>query len=121
VSEVRGEPARERFRAQRDQFIGEGMGCRCVRDRPWYTVAETCELVMALDTSGYTDHARALLDWTHSQREDDGGYWMGLAFPDALHWPPERPLLTAATVLLATDVIEAQSSTSRFFRELAAD
>jgi len=118
---VRGEAARERIRQGRDQFIGEGMGCRCVRDRPWYTVAETCELVMALDACGYTDHARALLHWTRSLRGDDGGYWMGIAFPDDLYWPPERPAWTAATVLLATDVIEAQSPTSRFFRDLAAD
>jgi hypothetical protein len=46
---------------------------------------------------------------------------MGIAFPDNLHWPPERPAWTAATVLLATDVIEGRSSTSHFFRDLSAD
>src|SRR5205085_10867765 len=33
-------------------FVEEGVGCRCVRDQPWYTVAETCELVLALDAVG---------------------------------------------------------------------
>ncbi len=116
---VRHEAARQRFQEGRALFIGEGMGCRCVVERPWYTVAETCELVMALDTCGLTDQARSLFDWTHGLREADGGYWTGITYPDLLKWPPERPTWTAATVLLAADVLDGDSATSSFFRDLA--
>ncbi len=115
---VRGDAARLRFQESRGLFIGEGMGCRCVRERPWYTVAETCELVMALDTCGLTDQARGLFEWTHSLREEDGGYWTGITYPDLLKWPPERPTWTAATVLLAADVLDGGTPTSTFFRDL---
>ncbi len=115
---VRGDAARFRFQEGREMFIGEGMGCRCVQERPWYTVAETCELVMALDTCGLTSQARGLFEWTHSLREEDGGYWTGVTYPDLLRWPPERPTWTAATVLLASDVLDANSPTSSFFRDL---
>ncbi len=117
---IRGDAARLRFQESRGLFIGEGMGCRCVRERPWYTVAETCELVMALDTCGLTDQARGLFEWTHSLRESDGGYWTGVTYPDLLKWPPERPTWTAATVLIAADVLDGTSPTSTFFRGLEA-
>jgi hypothetical protein len=118
---VRGDAARQRIRSRREQFIGEGMGCRCVVDFAWYTVAETCELAMALDTCGYTDQAHAMLHWTRGMRVDDGGYWIGIAYPDGRFFPAERPTWTAATVLLANDVLEGESATSSFFRDLAGD
>ena len=116
---VRGEAALRRFQEGRELFIGEGMGCRCVEERPWYTVAETCELVMALEICGMTRQARGLFEWTHSLREEDGGYWTGITYPDLLRWPPERPTWTAATVLLAADVLDgSRTPTSTFFRSL---
>lgn len=117
---VRGEAARRRLDAGHAQFIHEGRGCRCVNDRDWYTVAETCELVITLDAAHMKDRAHALFDWTQTLRLEDGGYWMGITYPNELCWPPERPSWTAATVILAADVLIGDSATSGFFRELGA-
>jgi len=115
---LRGDAARQRLTSGRGVFLGEGAGCRCVRDRPWYTVAETCELVLALHVAGLSGHARDLYTWAQVLREEDGGYWMGIAYPEELLWPPMRTTWTAATVILAADALEGNSPTSRFFFEL---
>lgn len=115
---LRGAAARARLQAEHARFIGEGVGCRCVADRAWYTVAETCELVMALDASDLTEQAHSLFTWVQRLRCQDGGYWMGISYPNQLRWPPERPSWTAATVLLAADTLDGQSPTSGFFRSL---
>ena len=96
-------------------FIGEGMGCRCVEVRPWYTVAETCRVVIALEISGLTRQARALFEWTHNLRRGDGGYWTGITYPDLLRWPPGAPNLDRGpTVLLAADVGRSDDPDRRF-------
>lgn len=118
---LRGAAARSRLESERARFIGEGVGCRCVADRAWYTVAETCELVMALDACDLVEPAHALFNWVQRLRCDDGGYWMGISYPNQLRWPPERPSWTAATVLLAADTLAGKSPTHRFFRSLAED
>ena len=50
--------ANARLAARWHDFVEEGLGCRCVQEEPWVTVAESCELVMALLAAG--DHARAV-------------------------------------------------------------
>jgi len=116
---LRGEAGRRRLIDGHGEFIDEGTGCRCVRDRAWYTVAETCELVIALALSGLREQAQALFDWTASLRCEDGGYWMGITYPNQLCWPPERPSWTAATVILAAHVLAAEPATSGLFESLA--
>jgi hypothetical protein len=115
---VRGTAARLRLLQDYDQFIDAGRGCRCVRDREWFTVAETCELVIALAAVGMRDRAEELFEWAHSLRAGDGGYWMGITYPNELFWPPERPAWTAATVILAADALAGDSPTSDFFVDL---
>jgi hypothetical protein len=117
---VRGAPARARLAADYHFWVHEGLGCRCVADRPWYTVAETCELAITLDTCGDSERARDLFSWVHARRDDDGGYWTGTVLVDGsgVVWPEERPTWTAATVVLAADVMDGQSKTSTFFRDL---
>jgi len=39
-------------------FLEAGLGCRCVSDEPWVTVAESCELVVSLAAVGRTERAR---------------------------------------------------------------
>src|SRR5690606_31738559 len=39
--------ARERLKARWNEFVEPGLGCRCVADQPWVTVAESCELTLA--------------------------------------------------------------------------
>jgi hypothetical protein len=114
---VRGEAARRRISDGEETYL-DGPGCRCVIDRPWYTVAETCELVLALDACGLGDRARELFEWVHTLRGEDGGYWTGIPHPDGLLWPVARPSWTAATVILAADALSGESPTSSFFRDL---
>ena len=40
---VLGDAGRARLDERRDTFLMDGRGVRCVSDRPWVTVAETCE------------------------------------------------------------------------------
>jgi hypothetical protein len=100
-------------------FVESDVGCRCVRDQPWYTVAETCELVLALDALGQRDHAQRMLAFTRSQRTDNGAYWTGATHPEGIIFPEgEQTTWTAAAVILAHDAVLAESTTSSFFREL---
>ena len=40
------------------KFVLDGVGVRCVSDRPWVTSAETAECVIALDALGMTARCR---------------------------------------------------------------
>ena len=103
-------------------FMEEGVGCRCVKDHPWFTVAETCELVLALDATGLRSRAREVFSWMAQLRHPDGGYWTGATHPEREIYPDgEQTAWTAATVLLAADTLGAGSPTSSFFRDLAGE
>jgi hypothetical protein len=121
---VRGAAARARLLdgALHESFVEEGVGCRCVQDKPWYTVAESCELVLALDAAGLTQRARDLLSWTRRLRTDEGAYFTGATHPEGEVFPEgERTTWTAAAVLIAHDAVQQRSSTSDFFRSLAGE
>ncbi len=113
---VRGEAAAARLAARWDDFVVPGLGVRCVADRPWVTVAETCELVLALDAVGRTGEARSMFGWLACLRDQDGHYWTGVTFPEAVLWPEERPTWTSAAVLLAADALDGRSPTSGLFK-----
>ena len=49
---LRGPAAAARIERGWSYFMRQGRGARCVSDRPWFTPAETCELVLALDVIG---------------------------------------------------------------------
>ena len=98
--------ARTRLSARWDEFVVDGLGVRCVNDRPWVTSAETAELVIACANCGMSDEARTLFSWIQYQRADDGSYWTGATFPDGRHFPNERSTWSAAAMLLADNVIE---------------
>lgn len=108
--------------AQSATFLEDGVGCRCVKDRPWYTVAESCELALALDSVGLSGRARQILLWMRDQRLENGSYWTGTTHPDRIRWPEtEQTTWTAATVLLAHDALAGVTMTRSFFRDLAGD
>ncbi len=111
-----GEQARARIAGRWDEFVVDGLGIRCVDDRPWVTGAETCEFVMALDAMG--DRQRALTQFAAMQhlREKDGSYWTGLVFADGKRWPVERTTWTAAAVILAADALSSTTGGSGIFR-----
>jgi len=101
------------------RFLTEGVGCRCERERPWYTTAETCELVLALDACGLHARARQVFDWVRHLRSPEGGYYTGRTHPENIIWPvEEQTLYTAATVLLAADALTGTSATSGLFRSM---
>jgi hypothetical protein len=114
---VLGEAGRERLDARRDTFFYDGKGVRCVSDRPWITVAETCECALAHLAVGDRRTAEELFGWAQQFRHDeDGRYWTGTVFPDEARFPGgERSTYTAASVVLAADALAGQSSASALF------
>ena len=107
--------ARARLATRWNEFVEPGLGCRCVSDEPWATVAESCELVMALLAAG--DHARAVevYSWLHQWRARDGSYWTGYQWVEDLLWPDEKPTWTAGAILLAADALTEHTAASGLF------
>ena len=102
---VRGKDARRRLDARWHEFVEPGLGCRCVNDEPWVTMAETCELIMACIGSGRRADADRLFTDLQRFQLEDGSWWTGYVFTDDVHWPDERPAWTAAAILLAADAL----------------
>jgi hypothetical protein len=113
---MRGDRALERLAGRWPEFVVDRLGVRCVSDRPWVTVAESCELVISLDAIGRRAEARELLSWVTHLRDPDGHYWTGITFPEAAVWPEERPTWTSAAVLLAADALGGRSRTAGLFK-----
>jgi hypothetical protein len=120
---LRGERGRRRLLdpSAAEVFVAEGVGLRCVSDEPWYTVAETCEFVLALAACGLTERAWQVFSWMRPFRHDSGAYWTGKTHPEGVFWPEEFNAWTAATVVLAADALADDSPTSAFFATLAGD
>ena len=86
------------------KFIVDGMGCKCVEEEPWVTVAESSELVLALVKIGLREEALKIFNSLHQWRDtQDGLYWTGYVYKDKKFWPVEKPTWTAGAVLLAAD------------------
>ena len=85
----------------------DGRGRPLRADRPWVTVAETCECVLAHLAVGERQTAEMLFGWAQQFRhDDDGRYWTGTVFPDEARFPGgERSTYTAAAVVLAADAL----------------
>ena len=115
---VQGEAARSRIAGKWDLFVEQGRGCRCVSDEPWVTVAETCELTLALIAMGQPVRAMELFSWVHQYRDDSGAYWMGYQMVEEIHWPQEMPAWTAGAVLLAADALCQATEGARLFVEV---
>ncbi|HEX6487784.1 MAG TPA: prenyltransferase [Candidatus Dormibacteraeota bacterium] len=118
---LRGDEAAARISDRWDEFVIDGVGVRCMADRPWVTVAETCELVLALDAAGLRDEALEVFGWITQLRAPDGAYWEGIVLPDRVEWPGRRPPWTAAAVLIANDALAGETPTSALFRTAALD
>jgi hypothetical protein len=113
---IGGSEGRSRLADRYDTFVMEGKGVRCVSDRPWVTVAETCECALAHLAVGRRDTAEAMFSWAQQFRHDDDRYWTGTVFPDEARFPGgERSTYTAASVVLAADAIANGSPASALF------
>lgn len=98
---IGGREAEEHISGQWQDFIIDNWGCKCVSSAPWVTVAETCELIMALSKIGEGDKARLLLDWILKLQDSDGGFKTGIKIPEQLIWPEEKYTWTSAAVIMA--------------------
>lgn len=105
--------ARVRLHERWNTFVVDGMGCRCVSDEPWVTVAESAELTMALLAAGERAKAARVFSWLHQWRDHDGSYWTGYQWVDDLLWPEERPTWTAGAILLAADALTQHTPASQ--------
>lgn len=113
---VLGDAGRERLAHRAPAFVMEGYGVRCVSDRPWVTVAETCECAMAHLAVGDRATATTLFTWAQQHREPGGRYWTGTVYPEVVHFPGgEQSTYTAATVVLAADALGGCSPASALF------
>jgi len=115
---LQGGAARERLAQRWEAFVEIGMGCRCVVEEPWVTVAESCELVLALLAAGDRARAVELYSWLHQWRSDEGDYWTGYQFVEGVLWPEERPTWTAGAVLLAADALTQHTRASQIFTRI---
>jgi hypothetical protein len=106
---MRPAAALARLESRAARFVEPGLGCRCVANEPWVTVAETCELAMALTSLGLRSKAAALLEWQLQHRDAAGAFWMGWQFREAVIWPEERPTWTQAAAILAFDALRQAS------------
>ena len=114
---IKGQAARTHLRGRWHEFVVNNLGCVCVNDEPWVTVAESCELVMSLLAAGEYHKAVQIFSWLHQFRDDDGSYWTGYVHRDDALWPEEKPTWTAGAVLLAADALSNRSTAAHLFRE----
>ena len=113
---VTGEAAAQMMADRWDTFVMDGLGVRCVSDRPWVTAAETGECALALLNIGSEAAARELFDWIQHLRDADGAYFTGIAYPEEVHFPAEeRTTYTAAAVILAADALDRRTPAASLF------
>lgn len=97
--------AQTRLSQRWGEFVEPTLGCRCVSDEPWVTMAETAELVMALVAAGENTKAQALFATLAQWQQADGGFVTGYVFRDNTIWPDDKTSWTAGAVLLAADAL----------------
>lgn len=116
---VDGKAAQDRIASRWSTFVEKQIGCRCVSDEPWVTVAESCELTLALVAAGENTKAAELFSWLHQFLDEDGGYWTGYNFRDKVIWPREKTTWTAGVILLAADALTQHTTAAHLFTTLS--
>ena len=112
---VTGAAARKRIDQHWKKFAVEGMGIRCVSDRPWVTIAETSELVLALTAMGNHKLAHIVYNWISERKFEDGSFWCGFTFPDMVIWPEDKISWTNGVVIMAADALYNLSPACNLF------
>jgi hypothetical protein len=112
---VTGVEAHRRIERGWRKFVVEGLGVRCVSDRPWVTLAETSELALALAGTGSLEKARIVFGWISDRRFEDGSYWAGHTFPDMTVWPEDKLTWTNAGILIAADALYGLTPAAMLF------
>ncbi|MCG8642540.1 MAG: phenyltransferase domain-containing protein [Desulfobacterales bacterium] len=116
-----GDRAHRRIEKHWNKYMIEGQGARCVSDQPWVTIAETCELVLALHGMGAVEKAHIVFSWIQDRVYDDKTFWCGYTYPDMVVWPEEKISWTNAVVLMAADALYDLTPASRLFSHQAWD
>ncbi len=99
-----------------ENFVVPGLGCKCVEEEPWVTIAESCELILALNKIGEQKLAKQIYeDILKLVDKKDDLFWTGFVYKDKKHWPIEKPSWTAAAVILAANSIFRINSNFNFF------
>ena len=106
----------ELIRDKWNEFVVEGLGCKCVKEEPWVTAAESAELVLALTKIGLKNEAEKILQDTFNLIDDDGLLWTGYVYKDKKYWPIEKPSWTMGAAILAGNSINKFSSSGDFFK-----
>lgn len=112
---VTGAAAQRRIDKFWKKFVIQNMGVRCVADQPWVTIAESCELVIALAAMGNSLLAGIVFSWICDRTFDDHTFWCGFTFPDMVLWPEEKITWTNAVVLMAADALYDLTPAGRLF------
>ena len=123
---VQGSAAQQRLDQRWHEFVERGLGCRCEVQEPWVTVAESCELTLALLAAGDRSRAVEVFSWLSQWRDSDGAWWTGYQLVEDLLWPDEKPTWTAGAIMLAADALTGHTPASNLFTQvrepaLAAD
>lgn len=114
-----GPAAQQRMESYWKKFVVQDMGVRCVSDRPWVTIAESCELILSLAAMGDLQKAAIVYRWICDRTFDDGSFWCGFTFPDMVVWPEEKISWTNAAMLMATDALFSLTPAANFFSHAA--
>lgn len=112
---ITGSDARKRIGQHWKKFVVEGMGILCVSDRPWVTIAETSELILALCAIGNYKIGEVVFNWICDRKFEDGSYWCGFTFPDMVIWPEDKITWTNGVVVMAADALYQISPASSLF------
>lgn len=121
VGAMTGKKASQRIKKYWNKYIVEGQGARCVSDEPWVTIAETCELVLALNGMGEHEKAAIVFSWIQDRVYEDKTYWCGYTYPDMVIWPEEKISWTNAVVLMAADSLYKLTPAANLFSHQAWD
>jgi len=116
-----GDAAAKRIERYWKKYVIEDQGVRCVSDRPWITMAETSEFVIAIAAMGNLRLARIIFSWIQDRVFDDSTFWCGYTFPDMVIWPEEKISWTNAVVIMAADALYSITPGSRLFSHDAWD
>ena len=110
------EESKEIIKRKWKNFVIPGLGCKCVEEEPWVTIAESCELIMALNKIGELKLAKMIYeDILKLVDREDGLFWTGFVYKDKKYWTVEKPSWTAAAVILAANSIFKINSNANFF------
>ncbi|MCJ7772542.1 MAG: phenyltransferase domain-containing protein [Desulfobacterales bacterium] len=112
---ITGQEAQARIDKYWKKFVIEDHGVLCVSNEPWVTIAESCELSLALSSIGTFALSEIVFNWICDKTFDDGSYWCGYTCPDMTIWPQDKFTWTNGVVIMAADAIYNLTPAAKLF------